>query len=663
MYLAVRWTLFGFLMLLAPAVRADGTEAQKPPADIGDMDIKDLMELEVPVVTGASKLEQKTTEAPASVTIVGADEIKKYGHRTLGDVLRSVQGFNVSYDRNYDFLGARGVSLGDFNSRVLLLVDGHRVNNNLTDGAFIDTAFILDIDLVDRVEIIRGPGSVLYGNNAFFGVINVITRQGRQLNGLEASGEYGAFDTYKARATYGKQFTNGVEFLVSGTYYRSEGQDSLFFKEFNTPAQNNGVAQGLDDDTSKSAFGSLRYQDFSLESAFNTREKGNPTAQFLTTFNDPRLRTTDNRSYAALKFAHNFPDVVDVTAQVYYDRYKHEIGYPQSAAGISLFSSEQDVGEWWGTELELTKRLWDRHVITLGAEYRNDFHQEQDNSGQPPIMLDRESYGVYAQGDFEVLTNLHFNGGIRYDQYGHFAPAFNPRLALIYNPIETAAIKAIYGTAFRTPNFSELSDFRFQDIKPEKITTYELVYEQEIGPHLRSSIDGFYNQMGNLIVFDNGSFTNLDAETKGVELALEAALPGGMRGRGSYSFQYTRDKSLGWNVPDSPNHMVKLNLSVPVWREKVFADLEFQYTSDRQSLLSTNNGIGQPLTIQGGTAGGFAVVNFTIFTRELVKNLEVSASIYNILDAQYGDPASRFHVQDIIPQDGRSFRVKATYRF
>ena len=132
---------------------------------------------------------QKPTEAPSSVTVITSDEIKKYGHRTLADVLQSVQGFHVSYDRNYAFLGARGVSLGDFNSRILLLVDGHRVNNNLTDGAYIDTAFILDIDLIDRVEIIRGPGSVLYGNNAFFGVINVITRQGEQLNGAEVSGE------------------------------------------------------------------------------------------------------------------------------------------------------------------------------------------------------------------------------------------------------------------------------------------------------------------------------------------------------------------------------------------------------------------------------------------------------------------------------------------
>ncbi len=110
-------------------------------------------------------------------------------------------------------------------------MNGHRVNNNLTDGAFIDSAFILDVDLIDRVEVIRGPGSVLYGNNAFFGVINVVTRTGGQVNGVEASGEYAEFDTYKGRVTFGKSFTNGIELLASGSIYDSAGPDKLFYKD------------------------------------------------------------------------------------------------------------------------------------------------------------------------------------------------------------------------------------------------------------------------------------------------------------------------------------------------------------------------------------------------------------------------------------------------
>src|ERR1019366_5123924 len=363
------------------------------------------------------------------------------------------------------------------------------------------------------------------------------TRTGAQLNGGEVSGDYGSFDSYKARVSYGKLYANGLQFLLSGTYYDSAGNSKLFFPEFDTVAKNvnNGIAQNMDADKSASVFGSVAYGDFSLEGAFNHREKVNPTAQFnLTTFNDPRLRTTDEQSFGALKFAHSFPDDFDVTARLYYDRYTHEIGYPQSlvvngALLFSAFSTEQDTGEWWGTEVQVNKRLWDKHVFTVGAEYRDDFRQESQvvNAANPKqdsfTSATRESYGVYAQGD----------------------------LALIYNPFDGSTIKGIYGTAFRAPNFSELSDPRFQDIQPEEITSYELVYEQELGRHLRSSVSGFYNDMNHLIVFDSGNFTNFNAQTTGLELALEGFWTNGIRLRASYSLQETTEHSVTWEMPDS----------------------------------------------------------------------------------------------------------------
>src|ERR1051325_1966749 len=357
----LRRALSALLLGCALCARAADAGANAKPRDLTELPLEALMDIEVPTVYGASKFEQKATEAPSSITVISSDEIKRYGYRTLADVLQSVQGFHVSYDRNYAFLGTRGVNLGDFNSRMLLMVDGHRVNNDLTDGAFIDTAFILDIDLIDRVEVIRGPGSVLYGNNAFFGVINVITRKGRQIDGVEASGEYGEFDTYKGLVTIGKSFTNGFEFLLSGSYYDSQGADHLFFKQYKAPERNNGFADHLDDESFKSLFGSRRYKDCALEGGYISREKGNPTAQYMTAFNDSRLRTVDDRSYVDLKFTHEFPEVVDVTARIYYDRNDYEIGYPFGDPVATAFFREKQQGEWVGTELQLSKRLWDKH--------------------------------------------------------------------------------------------------------------------------------------------------------------------------------------------------------------------------------------------------------------------------------------------------------------
>jgi iron complex outermembrane receptor protein len=168
--------------------------------------------------------------------------------------------------------------------------------------------------------------------------------------------------------------------------------------------------------------------------------------------------------------------------------------------------------------------------------------------------------------------------------------------------------------------------------------------------------------MDDLLVFSSGSFTNFNADTRGVELALEGFWPSGIRGRASYSFQDTGNTSVGWDMPDSPNHLLKFNLSVPLVRDKVFAGVEFQYTSDRHSLHTTMLG-GQPVTVQGEEAGGFGVVNLTLFSQKLIKNLEFSASVYNVLDRRFSDPASSFHTMDLIQQDGRSFRLKLTYRF
>jgi len=653
----VPWSLAAGLLLFSfprpKLCAAEGASAEEKPADVFSLSLEDLKKLSV---TGASRREQPTAEAPSSVTIITADDVKKYGYRTLADMLQSARGLYVTYDRNYSFLGVRGFNRGDFNSRMLILIDGHRINNNLSDGGFIGTEFILDVDLIDRVEIIRGPGSVLYGNNAFFGVINVITRQGRDLGkyGGEVSGEAGSFDTYKGRATYGHQFDNGFEVLLSGSYYDSEGPKHLTFQDF-SPPQTHIVDKG-DDDNFKSAFGTLTFHDFTLQGGFITREKGNPTALFGTIYNDPHTRTTDERSYLTLKYEHDF-EIVQVAAQVYYDRYDFDgtLAFPPPSDLVRELTS----GEWWGAETQLRKTFFERHTLTLGAEYRDDFRLDRRNVFEASGVAfaddhrTRESYGVYLQGEIRVFTNLLLNAGARYDYYGSFGDTINPRLALIYDPFknEKSVIKAIYGTAFRAPNFFEL--LFDPNLEPETITTYELVYEQQIGSHFRSSLAGYYNQIDDLISFDQGTFRNVKgAEAKGLEVELAGSWPGGLQGRISYTLQETEDRSTGQRLTDSPQHLGKVNLSapVPLLKEKVFASVEFQYTSERSTLLGTE-------------ADGFGIVNFTLFSRNLVKGLELSASIYNLLNEKYSDPATPFHTQDILERDGRTFRVKLTYRF
>lgn len=205
-----------------PIVVSPNAAAQNKPTtpNLLDLSLEDLMAIEIDSVYGASGFKQKVTEAPASVTIITSDDIQKHGYRTLADILRNVRGFYVSYDRNYSYVGVRGFGLpGDYNSRVALLIDGHRVNDNIYEAALIGTEFPLDVDLIDRVEIIRGPNSSQYVASAFLAVINVITKRGADLPKVTVSGEAGSYGSYEGRVTFGNKFDNGLDLLLSGTVY------------------------------------------------------------------------------------------------------------------------------------------------------------------------------------------------------------------------------------------------------------------------------------------------------------------------------------------------------------------------------------------------------------------------------------------------------------
>jgi CheY-like chemotaxis protein len=165
--------------------------------DFTQLNLEQLMLVKVPTVYGASKREQKITEAPSSVSIVTQDDIQKFGHRTLADVLRSVRGFYVSYDRGYSFIGVRGVNRpGDYGGRVLITVDGHRLNEPVYDSAFNGNEFPLDLDLIDRIEIIRGPGFIALREQRVLCRHQRDHAPRRSIKGVEASAAVASYDTY-----------------------------------------------------------------------------------------------------------------------------------------------------------------------------------------------------------------------------------------------------------------------------------------------------------------------------------------------------------------------------------------------------------------------------------------------------------------------------------
>ncbi|MCK9199661.1 MAG: TonB-dependent receptor [Gallionella sp.] len=643
------------------AARSLAPEAQ----DLTGLSIEELLAVEV---YSASKFTQKTTEAPATVTVVTADDIRNHGHRTLADILASARGLFVTYDRNYQYVGVRGFNRpGDYNSRILLTVDGYRLNDPVYDQASIGTEFPLDVDLIERVEIVRGPGSSIYGSNAFFAVVNVITRHGGDLDGVEAAGELASFGGDKERLSYGKRYENGTEVLLSASRYRSRGQD-LFFPEFNTPATNNGIASNLDGDRYHSLFGKLAHAGFTLTGAYASRTKQVPTAAFGMVFNDPAAETIDKQGYADLGYYGKLDERWDIAGHAFYGSYTFTGNYPFGPPVI--LNRDETEGRWGGAEVRLMGRF-ERHKLVLGAEYQDNFRQDQRNFDVAPYALyldDRRSSqreGIYLQDEITLMQGVLLNAGLRYDSYSTVGVATNPRLGLIWSPQETTTLKFLYGTAFRAPNAFEqyyndgnVTSKVSPNLKPEEITSYEFAAEHELQHNFRLTASVYQNDISNLInqITDPADgllvFQNIGrVRTRGAEFEAERAWADEMRLRASYAWQVTRDQTTGMELENSPNHLVKLNYSQPVWGDALRAGMELQYTGPRK-------------TVGGASTGGYTVANLTLLHGKLARGLELSAGIYNLLDKRYADPARPEHAPiDAIALDGRSFRLKLGYRF
>ncbi|MBK8815309.1 MAG: TonB-dependent receptor [Methylococcaceae bacterium] len=561
------------------------------------------------------------------------------------------------------------------------MIDGHRYNDNLFESFYINEDFPVDIDMIERVEVVRGPSSSLYGSNAFFGVINVITKRGRDQQGANIKTSYGSNNTYKTSASYGQRFSNGIEAFLTGTFYDSQGDSRFFSKEFADPSTNNGFYIDNDEEESKRFMGKLAYGDFTLEGVYVDRKKAIPTGSFETVFNDPRAGTDDESAFLYLNYNHTFDNQLNLQARVSYNNYRYTGDYPtdfSQAGNLSDIAVNTDYfkGQWWRAGLEITKILFDDHRVTAGSEYQDNFEQFLTNfntrpngivSEINPVDSSTDRWAFFIQDEYTITSQVTFNAGVRYDYYSVSGGTINPRLALIYNPWEKTSIKLLYGTAFRAPSQFEINSPAFDVIandklKPEKLETTEIILEHYFNQSLRGELNFFHTNVNDIIANvrisgDRTQNRNVDNVTSdGFEVQLEDNWNNGFQARLSYSWQHTDYDDQDTRLPNSPEHLVKLNLIAPVWRDKVFIGFETQYVGARKV----------PAKDVGATTGkisGYTISNVTLFTQNWIKGLELSVSAYNLFDERYYDPGSPDHTQNGILRDGLTFRIKGSLDF
>ena len=669
--LLIRWV--PAVTLAAVRIAADEPAA----TDLSRLSLEDLMQIRIENVSTASKRLEPSTDAPAAVSIISGDEIRKLGHRTLADVLQGVRGFYVSYDHGYYYLGTRGFSRpGDYNSRTLLLLNGQRLNDGVYEQGFIGTEFMLDVDLIERVEIVRGPGSALYGSDALFGVINVITKKGADIGTAEASVEGGTFDRWKGRFSVGSRLKNGVDYLLSGSYLTSEGQSQIVYPSMSPVGGPPVQAINQDSERVSNLFGRLSWNDLTFEAAWRSRDKQLPTGAYDTVLTDPRNRLADEAGYLRGVLDHTFENDLKLRASVSYNNtdYRGSLIYDRvQSSGSILRVLERDEGRstWWSEEVLLSMPLWnDRLTLSGGFDTRQHVKQDQDTYDVEPRIVyladDRASWtiGPYAEARMSLAPTLTATAGVRHDFYSDEGGATTPRTALVWQPIKTTSLKLLYGEAFRAANAYErfyqdggVTEKPGGNLRPERIESYEAVMEQQFGDHIRGSVSGYLFRAHDLINLETDPADGLLiyknsqlVRGRGVEFEVEARFKPGITSRLSYTLQNAWDEYQHLELSNSPRHQILGNVIAPLYRDKLFVGIEARYISGR-------------INVAGPEVAPYWIANATLYSQHWANGLELSASLYNLFNRRYLDPGSGNVAQSVIAQEGRSFRIKLTYHF
>ena len=540
--------VFAARAIVAVAVLAVSASAWAQ-SQLPDLSLEDLMKLDGGQVYGASERLQPVTEAPSSVSFITAEEIARFGYRTLADILRGVRGMYVTDDRNFSLIGMRGfANPGDYNSRILLLVNGHRVNDNVFGQAEIGAEFGIDPAMFERVEVIRGPASSLYGDSAFFAVVNVITRTGASLDGGSITLETGTLGTRLARASVGRRLANGVDLALSGTYEESDGVGRLYFPAFDTPATNNGIADGLDGEGLGQIYGRLDFNGLTVTGAYGSRRRDVPTASFGTLFNahDPHEQTTDRHTLLDADYARVFSGT-RVTFRASFDRFSYDGVYPFVPAqenSIAIVGLDAVVGTRWSVGSGVSRAFRGRQTARAGIEFIDNMRQDRTyvlTDSPVPVLDSRRSsiqHAIYVQDEIKVARWFIVNAGLRYDGYEDFVRV-TPRAALIVLPSPMQSFKYLYGNAFRAPNQNELNEVFYgesvRSLRPESIDTHEFVWESYLNDSLRTSVSAYWYKADRLITsIPDGSallgtsFVNQgQVRAKGLELESQVRLKGG----------------------------------------------------------------------------------------------------------------------------------------
>jgi outer membrane receptor protein involved in Fe transport len=623
-------------------------------------------------VTAASRSTETIDEAPASVSIVPGIELRAMGYPTIAEALRGVRGVSVTDDRAYSSLGVRGFApLGNYGNRVLVTIDGQPTNDNYIGSSYVGFDGRVDLEDVDRIEVVRGPGSALYGTSAFFGVVNLVTRGRDAPTHVEAgisAAEYGVsrarvHGTWKGAGDYGAWTSVSLAWSPDGR--------SFTFPEFasTTPPTSDGRAVGLDGFRAGTVSGRAWWKALTLQWFYTDRSKALPTAVTETIFGSPDTRYRDRRAFLELRWDAKVANDVVLASRLHANVYAFDdtLAYGPVDGG-NLHESFR--GVWGGLEERVAFPLGAWANVTVGGEAQRHFQTHQLGvSDDGTTVIDRDDPfwigAAYAVVDLKPDERVRISPAVRVDTFSTFGTSANPRLSVVTRPWTGAVAKVFVGRAFRAPSVYELyyvSDVQTPggDLKPEDVWSSEIELSQRLSRDLIAIASGYVNRVGNLIVLigdgvttNKNQYVNLPnrVQTVGGELELRRELRDGWMLSGQVSVQKTRyldDTEKLREVPNSPWILAGLRGVVPIVARALVL-------SSRASLIGPAWDRNYRSTDPAQEQTRAAIVWDLVFSGQVEgASLRWNFGVYNLLDSQWSAPVSGEHRQRVIPQNGRT---------
>ncbi len=709
----------------APASEAPPSEApdapSPPPAaepaspevsDFAELTLEDLLTVEV---EGVSKRSETLLSAPATVTVLKREDFERFGWRSLSEALATVPGLYGSYGRDYHLTGVRGVSQPlDVNTRVLVLLDGHTLNNGWSASGPLDDLLVLPVEALERVEVIRGPSSSMYGSNAFLAVINVVTRRTSAEPSAAVDLSLASLGRGRAAVRAESQWT--PELSLTGYAMALDGPGpALNVQDMTRPRLSSPAplaagnqTQGTDGERGINAGATLAYRGLSLTARHAARKKGLPLAPSDSLFDDPYNNLTDEQSSLELRFEQPLA-AHSLLARAYYDRFLHH-------RYLHRDPTDWELGAWTtedphtvneghvttsGAELRASLVLHETDTLVMGAEYQRH-HVRQPSyeldlaTGEPLAStlsggvaqadgtiapISRWNTAVYAQNDWRPLSQLGLVLGLRYDYDSIFSSTASakdlqkttsPRVAVLWSPSDSASLKLMYGEAFRQPSVFEAffddgaSVCGNSQVGPERSRTLEAAGLVGVGGGVSLSASLFATRMQSLLRQVQvpecyvGSGPRLQFSNRGrvdgygADLGVDVRLERQIWGYANLGLWRMREHLDGRErrLPNSPAVVAKAGASVPVYEDKAFVALHVRGMSERLSWRRDPD----------RAEAAHVVIDAALMTRGLLPGASASLSVINVLDAHYRDPVSSGEtVPDAVLQDGLGVILRVGY--